>query len=205
MKNAYTKNRSWLFLLTICFLSVLCLLLVTGAARAHYEASLEPVEQNLQYQSNAGRLYLLSTDKDELGKWESLTDDDGVAIPNTYVLDFLLCNGTSKENCSVSDQNASLVLFATVGIEDPEDVEITLSDGQSDYSAEASEVIDGSVWDNTYGSGWIYRFYNDAGEELSWSLSGGVFIYRQMRLTVKGTSESTAMLSLIATSRPGAI
>ena len=209
------KNRSWLYLLIIAVVPLL-VILVLGSARAHYEEA-QSVTQYMQYQGSASQVYLLSSERDEDGElikdedgniqapgsWEILTDEAGLQIPGVYVLDFLMSNGKSENNCSTYDQQVSISLFVTVGIEDPEEIEIILTDGRSEYTAVPMEVKEGSVWYRTYGPGWLYRFYTEADEELAWPLPGGVFAYRQMTLTVTGAGEHAAALSLFASTRPG--
>lgn len=200
-------------LLTVCFTLFLASVFV-GRTYASYEASLKE-ELTFGYQGDMGLIYLLSSEKDENGayavdengyfndpgNWELVeTEDEGQA---SYVLSFLLANGRNARIPCESDQKATLALFATVGVQLAEDLTIVLSDGQSAYTAIAAPVTEGMMWYDSYGPGWIYRFYNAAGEELTWPLPGGIFTARELTLTVSGQSEKVAAFRLVAFAQPG--
>ena len=80
-----------------------------------------------------------------------------------------------------------------------------LNDGQNNYTASPFAIIEGMVDYETYGPGWMYRFYNEAGEELSWPFVGGILQTREFTLTVTGQSEAVAALRLNAYASPGII
>ena len=55
--------------------------------------------------------------------------------------------------------------------------------------------MEGSKYDAVYGKGWVYRFYEENGEEVQLTLEGGSLQYRNCTLTVIGAVESS-LLSL---------
>lgn len=213
MKTAYIKAWQLLLLAAIAVLGIL--FLTIGGTRAHYESKLER-EYSLEYQNLTGNIYLLSNERDAegnfirdedgnlgfLGSWQPMTTPYGTEVQGTYVLEFLLANGRNPEKPTTKVKEVSLGLFSTVGIESPENLVLTLTDGGNTYEAIPMVIQEDSAWYNTYGPGWLYRFYNKAGEELSWTLENDVFAYREMALTVTGTSQNDAALTLIAFSRP---
>lgn len=223
-------RMSFLLLIVMgLFLAVLGI----GKTQARYEMALEH-ELTLEYQGDVGEIYLLSSEKDEngsyitdengymwnTGEWEpventeEVPEDEGTGISseestasaaNSYRLNFLISNRrAAKDHCAV-DQNASLALFATVGVQLAEDLTIVLTDGQSTYTAIPTPIQEGMMWYEAYGPGWLYRFYNTAGEELSWSLPGSVFALKELSLTVTGQSEKVAALRLVAFAKPGLV
>jgi len=127
----------------------------------------------------------------------------GTGAASVYQLSFLAANGRNARIPCEQDQKVSLAVFATVGVVKPENLTIVLTDGQSSYTAVPFALTEGMADYETYGPGWMYRFYNTAGEELSWPLAGGVFQTREFTLTVTGQSETVTALRLIAYASPG--
>ena len=213
-RKEYVKG--WLPLVLSAAVVLLLLVLVEGGAWAHFEAKAEH-EQTLKYVYNADQVYILSAEKDPVSGvyihdasghlpepegWVSLIDGNGVVSPDTYALHFLLANSNSADKAAPHTQTAVLTLFATQGVADPAALSIMLDDGGSTYMAVPTEVQEGSAWYNAYGPGWTYRFYNEAEEELSWTMQGGVPTFREMTLTVSGAGEEAALLTLMATVQP---
>ncbi len=215
MRRENTYPRYWLFLLLGAAAAALALFLLSGSALAHYEES-RSGSVTLRYGGNSNQIYLLSAQRDEEGElilseggyvldagdWVPLQDEQGKDIPNTRSLTFLLANTNHYEVLAAQQQTARLELFATAGVADPSALTVTLEQGGSLYTAIPTPVEEGSTWHKEYGPGWVYRFYNAAGEELFWVLRGGVFAAYEMTLTVAGTSQSPAALTLIASAEP---
>lgn len=140
---------------------------------------------------------------DEEEAAEQNENTDAEATKEEYVMKFKISNGASADDYCTYDQIVALSLFATLGLEDPDDYTITLTDGEMVYNAEWFEVKEGSNLYTLYGPGWIYRFYNGAGEEASWYLPGGRLVERELSVTIVGASKMPAALSLIASAKPG--
>ena len=81
-----------------------------------------------------------------------------------------------------------------------QNIQIVLTVGSDDYIAVATEIGKDTNLYTMYGPGWVYKFYNKAGEELSWELSGEKLNYQEMSLKVKNSSSYPVNVSLIATS-----
>lgn len=212
----------------IFVLLILLLFLVTvgvSTTQARYEKTMQ-AELTFQYQNEVGLVYLLSSEKDANGEY--VTDTNGDFIPpgswdvledgetgtdggsdtgttSVYQLSFLAANGKNVDIPCEQDQRVNLAVVATVGVVKPENLMIVLTDGQSSYTAIPFAITEGMADYETYGPGWMYRFYNEAGEELSWPLVGGVFQAREFTLTVTGQSETVAALRLNVYTSPGII
>lgn len=214
MKTQKRKIKAWLYLLSAVLLCGFFITVSWGAVQARYESEMQK-EVSLEYQAKTNQIYLRSAEKNEdgsirtasdgsflpLGSWQPKTDEMGNTEEDTYVLDFLLSNGNGKGYC-IYDQSASLMLVATSGLADPANLKIVLTDGKFHYSARYVSVKEGTAAYETYGPGWIYRFYNEAGEEISWEFSGRKMAVKELTITVTGTSEFPAALSLVASAGP---
>lgn len=191
------KRKAWMRFLTVLLLCSTMLVITFGTAYARYEKSAEQ-ELALSFEGQENQMYITLA---EAGEASLLAAED----VNTQVVEFVLSNGTSAEDYCTYDQMASLAVFATIGVENPENLMMTLYDGGAGYMASCSEISEGSAYYNMYGPGWIYRFYTEAGEEVSWHFPGIQRISRQMYITITGTSELPANLSFITSAKPGTI
>ena len=211
MKTEKTYPKYWLFLL-LAAAAALILLLFFGPARAHFEAAYSG-DITLKYDGNVNQVYLLSANRDQDGElitndagyvseelsWVALQNEQGEEGVGRYSVTFLLANTNKATVLAAQPQTAKLELVATVGIGSPTALEVTLVNGGNSYTAVPTEITEGSTWYNEFGPGWVYRFYNTAGEELSWNLRGGVFAYHEMTLIVSGDNNNDAALPLLAT------
>ncbi|MBO5068752.1 MAG: hypothetical protein J6C37_00065 [Roseburia sp.] len=206
------KQKAWLnFLMVFLFCGAL-FLLVLGTSLARYQEN-KSKELLFHYEAKSEQIYITKIDDtDAASEGDSMevvsegeSTEAGGEEENTYVVNFLLANGAEENSYCTYDQIASLSLFATIGVGNPEEFTITLTDGGNTYAAVYSEVVEGTTMYSLYGPGWIYRFYNEAGEELSWFFPGTQYVSRQMTLTVEGACELPTALSLIANAKPGGI
>lgn len=209
-KKEYSSR--FLLLLMGALMALLLLVMAIGSTRAHYELSVT-AGQKFQYYSTDAKVYILSAEKTPSGAY--VTDESGkIAAPSgwtpveeatareRYVLNFLLANGQNKTQSAADTQEVVLTLFATEGVADPDKLGLTLTESGRNYLAVSTEVLPGSLWYDTYGPGWLYQFYTDAGEELSWTLLGGRFSAREMSLMISGSVEEVALLTLLASTSP---
>lgn len=215
MNKEKEYSKGWLPLVMSAVVVLLLLVMVVGGTWAHFETKAYRFP-TLQYAHSEDEIYILSAEKDAEGAyvtdangklkkpegWTTLTDENGMEIPGTYALHFLLANGQRLGASADSTQTVALTVFATQGVADPATLSIALMDNGSTYIAEPTEVQAGSAWHDDYGPGWTYRFYNNAGEELTWTLQGNVSTFREMTLTVSGAGDEPAMLTLLAMVKP---
>lgn len=111
-------------------------------------------------------------------------------------LDFAVTNGTSSDFAK-RDQSYEIQLCAGLHVLNPENLTVLLA-WQDDLGATqeaqgiAKPIEKGSFLYNTYGEGWIYRFYSGE-EEIAFTLEGGTLQYRNYTLTVSGDVEPTLL------------
>lgn len=213
MSKKQVKIKLWLPLMILMIFNMLILIISASTSLARYEASTGKT-LTFTYQAVADQIHLLNGEKDvngsvimaedgsfrNLGTWVLNTDEKGQVIDNSYVLDFILANGTNKSNACSYDQYAGLVVFTSLGVENPENIDVVLNSGNLEFKATATEVKEGTAIYSKYGPGWIFTFSNKSNEELVFNLPGGVLSYKDLRLTVTGAGAENASISLIATS-----
>lgn len=78
----------------------------------------------------------------------------------------------SVKNVSDAETLYGICVRASLGIEDADNLEITLKQGEAVYRGSAEAIEDGSVLAQQFGAGWIYRFYKE-GKECSWKMEAG--------------------------------
>ena len=189
------KRKAWLNFLGSLLFCMAMAIMVVGTAWARLEDRKEK-EVSMVYEAKTEQITLREV---------PVTEEDNVTVPeNTKIMKFILSNETEKGHCSY-DQLVKLSLRTTLGIADPENLLITLTDGANVYQASSCPIVEGTSLYSQYGAGWFYQFYNEAGEELSWDFSGTSLSEREMMLTVTGVVPETAMLSLVVDSRPKAV
>ncbi len=189
MKFRNKKSKIWLNFLSSILLCGILLSTVFGSAYARYEASVSK-NVDFQYKNESGQIYIRSV---ESGETEAATTE------------FVLSNGTAAENYCSYDQKASISVFATIGLGNPDNFIITLVDGSTSYVASYTAVVKGTALYSNYGPGWIYHFYDANGEEITWEFPGNKFIERQMKIIVVGASEAPAALNLIVSAKPNEV
>ena len=189
------KRKAWMRFLTVLLFCSSMLILIFGTAYARFEENARK-ELQFTYQAESEQIYITTVESNHENLSAAISE-------NTQVVEFVLSNGTEKDQHCTYDQIATLEIFATVGVENPQNIMVTLYDGGNTYTGSCSEVVKDSTMYAMYGPGWIYRFYNEAGEEVNWMFSGTQLINRQMFITIEGTSNLPAALNLIASARPG--
>lgn len=187
-KSIARHGKIALLLLPVLLLGLLAMTL--GTTFAHYLTAKEATLAIEGAEETA--VCFLAPDGKELGAWTRKEDDT-----NTYQLEFLLSNGTDAENVSQTEQSVSLRLLATAS-NDAEHTTVCLSADGQEYEGKPTTVTKGSMFWQRYGEGEVYRFYNAAGEELSWNLLGEKLSQVKMTLTVTGGAEGTAFTLMTA-------
>lgn len=193
-------NRKKSFFLLMTGLMLLALTLSFGVAFARYQ-SLYSVQVNLENTYSADQAYLLGND---VSYW-SLDEDFGENYApadtwiyeedeDAYYLDFYLSNGNGPDTYAEKDQNVTLQVAATVedySTDRQSGTVVKLVVGNEEYIGTAEPIIKGTVFWRQYGEGKIYRFCNEAGEEMSWTLMGGQLSEIPMQLVVAGGEPNT--------------
>lgn len=208
------KKQAWLRFLTTFLLCIAFISLTFGITYSRYEASLSKTFA-LQYEAQSGHIYIRSVEKNdsEIPENQSVVGETAATeeiensesndvLENAYAVEFIISNGSDKENYCTYDQEATLSLFATIGLGNPENFIITLADGNTTYLASCSEVVKGTELYTTYGPGWMYHFYDAEGNEITWAFPGTQLIERQMKIIILGSSEMPAAMNLIVGAQP---
>lgn len=209
MRVQNRKVQAWLRFFAAFLLCGLLLGLIFAGTFARYEYSLFKSFE-FQYEAQNGQIYIRSVENEKTEVTDDVIPDDesmegevsGEILEDANVVDFIIANGSNEENYCIYDQEATLSLFATIGLENPENFIITLVDGNTTYLASCSEVVRGTDLYTTYGPGWIYHFYDSEGNEIKWLFPGTQIIERRMKLIVVGANDMPATLHLIAGAQP---
>lgn len=185
----YNKAARLNLVLTVLLLMLsACIMIVSVYAR--YETSLDDSELNMQAAS--GSVYIYGDDNfAPLNSW-IYNDETG-----EYTVDVVISNAENAERFCMEDQSASLKIFATLGIANPESISIKLIADNEEYTAVPAAVEKNTPLHISYGDGWVFRFYNAAGEELKWTLRGNEVSTEKITVIISGNTAESASLSLI--------
>lgn len=184
----YSKAVRLNLALTVLLL-VLSVCIMIASVYARYETIFP--DSDLAMQTASGSVYMYSNDSfAPLGAWTY--DEKG-----EYTIDIVISNAESAESFCMEDQSVLLEVFATLGIASPENISIKLIAGNEEYTAVPFTVEKNTLSGISYGDGWIFKFYNAAEEELTWSLRGGEVSTEKITVKVSGNTVEPAALSLI--------
>lgn len=178
-------------------LMLVSIVLTVGVAWGRYRTELDPFTYWF-VPRNAEAVYL----------WGGKANDTYTELPGSWtvaesesILPFLVSNGISSE-FSQTDVRITIQLAATEGILDGKNLTLQLAvvDGETEpvYSSRAEQIKEGTTLYDEFGGGWLYRFYDDAGNEMSWTLEGGQLSEFSGELHIAGTidTEYYSMLQL---------
>ncbi len=177
----YNRAARLNLILTAAVLALtLCIAIPTAYAR--YEAK---TESEMQMKAAGGNVYMSVSEwkYDEESSW--------------HTVDIEIKNFDDNDNICSEDQLAALEVFSTLGIADPAKISLVLIADNTEYTAVPTPVEKNTMYHINYGDGWIFKFYNAAGEELSWTLLGGEASTKTFRLKMIGNAVEPAVLSLI--------
>jgi hypothetical protein len=200
--NRRKQNISrWALPLLLALLVVGCLVASTGGALARYRVDrkeeitfeVRPPEQiylgQMVTQNGA-----VSFDPAAQGNWEM--------AEGKQQLTFTIANGTGEKAFSGQDQQVHLRLVGTLGIWNGSDkLKLTLEVPSEDdpekmetYEATVTRIREGSPMYATFGDGWVFAFFDENGEELTWLLEGGSFAHLTLTMTLEGAAPGEAGL-----------
>ncbi len=204
--NQRKKNISrWALPMLLLLLTVGCLVASTGGALARYRAEwketiyfeVRPPEQVVLGKMVTDENGTVSFDATAQGAWET--------VEGKQQLEFTVANGTTEEAYSQENQRIHLRLIGTLGIWDgDEEFTVTLQLPPEEDAEESEEpkkvqatvirIQEGSPMYTTFGDGWVFAFYDEEGEELSWLLEGGELDTVTMTLILEGAAQNEASL-----------
>lgn len=211
------RNRTWY--LRLCLVGILCpllLLLGIGAVQGRYrnQMTTEVTFQSTQNQ----QIYIWNGAAETTETEETLpteastettpTEENAETLqplegwsqtePGKAVLNFQVTNGTADNFCS-EPLRFCVRVAASLGIQNPENVTMTLQIGEKKYTAKATQIQEGSTRFVTFGPGWVYGFYDSNDMELTWELLGGRLSKVDAVLTVEGSGDYTSLLRMEVT------
>lgn len=191
------------FLIVLC--AAVCLVLAVGVTYARYQYDF-PRQSYLFTPAARDRVVLcgggVSQDWIDGGNLPPLPET-WEATASGVKLDFGVTNGYVGDFAQ-RDQSYTIYLAAGLSILEPENLTVTLQwqdgEGQTQQlTATALTIEKGSFLYDTYGEGWIYRFYADDREQ-NFFLAGGALNYQNFTITVSGAVDPT-LLDLQVTGR----
>lgn len=116
---------------------------------------------------------------------------------NGATLEFSVANGSTLAFLQ-KEQLFTVCVAAGLVVEDPQQLTVTLTYADEESGDAVSvtgtpvAITEGTLLHNSFGDGWVYRFYPDD-NELSFALNGGAFSYRNFTVTVTGSVQATLL------------
>lgn len=183
-------NKRILLLALILFIGFLMVTLGTTYARY-----LEEQRMGLVYEMQEPSKILMGIQEDDV--FSQVQELEWIVEGETATLQFAVANGTSDTEYSPRDQILTLSMIGSLGIinngELPTVSVVLTPEGSEEeiktLEGQATAIKKGSALYHSYGSGWIYRFYEDTLEgpkELTWELPGGELSYVTFKVQVNG-------------------
>ncbi|MBE6939744.1 MAG: hypothetical protein E7457_02840 [Ruminococcaceae bacterium] len=183
-------------LLVVC-VSV-CLVLAVGVSYGRYEQKFDPVDYPFAA-DNTQRLILggvVTQSWLDAGTWPQ--SPSWQVSGTSAQLSFSVSNGRGQEEFVPQTQTYVLQMLLGLDIADPRQVTLQLvwEEGGETHrlTAAAQEIPEGSLLQGRYGSGWIYRFYEEGGAERQFLLPGDGLHYQNFTLEVTGSVDPTLLV-----------
>lgn len=211
-----TPSKYWIWLVVLCL--CVCMMLGIGVSYARYRTDF--LTQTYKFSTGSPetvRMYGEVTEEWTTsvlqGKWPEVpagwteveqTETNGQASAE---LSFCVSNGSSETGYVWRDQAVSIQLVAALTIEDSEFLTVTMTvqemqtDGEEiQYTAVPEPILEGSFLYDTYGYGWVYRFYDEeTDKQLTLLLEGGKLSYKNVTVSVAGdVAPSLLNLEIVA-------
>lgn len=105
-------------------------------------------------------------------------------------LEFSISNGNAATNFTQRNQLAVVQLVTGLGIGAPENITVEMHFEQNGapvtLEGQAEKIHQGSLVHQSFGEGWIYRFYDTTGREKQFLLTGGKLSYQNITVTLSG-------------------
>lgn len=207
MNKVYQKTASRRNGKLAALLLFVAMLLVLGAAYGRYQLN-KDYSLAMEYKDNGKQIYALSAKRDDAGNLFSDENGDyllqkGWTLKETgetksHWAEILLANTKSGSEVCTFTQETPLQMFGTAGIGSSKALEIVLTIGNDSYKARATKVEKGTLLYENLGPGFMYRFYDNHGEELCLQLEGNQFSGHNITIAVTGSVAQTGALYLFA-------
>lgn len=207
------RGLSMLLLLVLC---IGCLAAATGTTFARYRSERQ---EDMLFEARKPDQVLLGTIQTDQEKdtFVPCTPSEQLQwvvdeANGTASLTFAAANGLNEHNYSSKDQAVKLRMLGSLTLAEngtmPELVVTyvtrrTMIDGTEKaetktVTGEVSSIVNGSALYHTYGSGYLYSFYETTGEgkrELTWELPGGELSY--VTLTIQTTGDVSGITGVL--------
>lgn len=104
----------------------------------------------------------------------------------------------SLENTGTESSTGAIYVLVSEGVENSGKLSITLTAQGRSYTAQAQPITEGSALHKSFGNGWAYRFLDDEGQEILWTLQSAQ--QKSFQLTVENSGEITyhSLIRLVA-------
>lgn len=212
------KNRITAKTLMLCMAALVFTLsvsLVIGVTFARYRASFRSAGSvGLIYDYSSSGIFMLGDETDENGELTAapVTDENGTYKSpggwtqvsdegDEYKLSFLISNCDAENSTATFDQNGALQVFVSDGASS-DSITITLDAYNTVYTATGEDVIEGSPFYDSYGPGILYTFRDKNNDQITWSLPGGEPVMIPVTVTVSGSPEYPAAVTVILSAKP---
>ncbi len=205
--NRRKQNISrWALPLLLVLLVVGCLVASTGGALARYRAEKkETITFEVRVPERICLGMMVAGEEEEPPFFDPTAQGTWETVEGKQQLSFTIANGTGAEDFSLEDQQIHLRLIGTLGIWNGSDeLKLTLTvpteedpEKTETYKATVTRIREGSPMYATFGDGWVFAFFDQEDEELTWLLEGGSFDSITMTVTLEGAAqEETGLLQL---------
>ena len=184
MRQRKSNIAYWSRLGLTILLLMMSLVLTIGTAWGRYRTELDKAVYLFQ-PKEISRVYL----------WGKEGIDGYEQLPGTWTLTnsgnempFIITNGTSHEDYTSDDLDFNISVVVMSGVQGDENLMLylQLDEDETIYQAVATEIEENSVMYKQVGPGWIYRFYDQEGEEFSGVLEGGALSEFSAKLICEG-------------------
>lgn len=194
----------WYLLGLAAVLTALSLIAAVGTTLARYRVE---QERTILFEPKSPVAVALGTLDEDGGfvpdgtiQWKTQPENS-----NILELNFAVSNYITEETCQQEDLEVRIRLVGSLAAWSAEQsTQVFLTDGTlleddtpRQYTAEVMQIPENTALYHSFGVGWIFRFLDENGQELTWKLEGGTLSCAQMNITMDASALSgTSLLQL---------
>jgi len=104
----------------------------------------------------------------------------------------------SLENTGADRAGGTIYGLVSEGIENSGKLSISLIREGLRYTAQAQPIVEGSALHKSFGNGWTYRFLDDEGQEIVWTLQSAQRLGFQLVVENSGEITYHSLIRLVA-------
>lgn len=178
--NISSWCRLGLLVILVMVLPLLCVGVTYGRYRAQTVSNLVFAPEGLS------QIYLGQSVESD-GALTGMPDEWTVSEDGVYSMGFCVSNGDAADSFASEDKMACVRLLAGPALKNGGDKAVlTLTvageQGETSYTATPVAIPADTVLYNKFGEGWVFCFYDEEGQELTWKLEGGTRSVIPMKL-----------------------